>query len=78
MPPLCSDNVREEDLQSAFGRFGRISKVDVKQGFAFVEFDNDRDAADAAKGEWATSHAGCKLLGPALNTQAPRLPAAQR
>ena len=39
-------------IESAFSRYGRIRKVWVARrppGFAFVEFDDDRDAEDAVK-----------------------------
>jgi len=35
------------DLEDAFERFGRIRRVDMKTDYAFVEFDDDRDAEDA-------------------------------
>ncbi|KAL5110667.1 Serine/arginine-rich splicing factor 12 [Taenia crassiceps] len=50
-----ADGVRHEDLRHAFGKFGRVIDVTVPvnyhtgrpKGFAFVEFDDARDAEDA-------------------------------
>lgn len=41
--------VRSDDLRDPFKKFGRILDVDLKNGFAFVEFEDKRDAADAVK-----------------------------
>ena len=42
-----SHRARERDVEKLFDRFGRIKDVSLKNGFAFVEFDDDRDADDA-------------------------------
>ncbi|XP_066245154.1 serine-arginine protein 55-like [Euwallacea similis] len=39
--------VRERDLEKFFSRYGRIREVSMKNGYAFVEFDDYRDAEDA-------------------------------
>ncbi|KAL3289707.1 hypothetical protein HHI36_023107 [Cryptolaemus montrouzieri] len=39
--------VRERDLERFFRKYGRIKEVSMKNGFAFVEFDDYRDAEDA-------------------------------
>uniref|UniRef100_A0A1B6M4Z8 RRM domain-containing protein n=1 Tax=Graphocephala atropunctata TaxID=36148 RepID=A0A1B6M4Z8_9HEMI len=39
--------VRERDLERFFRKYGRIKEVAMKNGFAFVEFDDHRDADDA-------------------------------
>ncbi|XP_067012164.1 serine-arginine protein 55 isoform X2 [Anabrus simplex] len=39
--------VRERDLEKFFRKYGRIKEVCMKNGFAFVEFDDYRDADDA-------------------------------
>jgi arginine/serine-rich splicing factor 7 len=31
-----SSRVRERDLDEVFGKFGKIRKLDMKQGYAFV------------------------------------------
>ncbi|XP_071055204.1 serine-arginine protein 55-like isoform X2 [Onthophagus taurus] len=39
--------VRERDIEKFFRKYGRIKEVAMKNGFAFVEFDDYRDADDA-------------------------------
>nr|XP_043619535.1 serine/arginine-rich splicing factor RS31-like [Erigeron canadensis] len=38
---------RQSDLEKLFGRYGRVDRVDIKSGFAFVYFEDERDAEDA-------------------------------
>ncbi|PWA76490.1 nucleotide-binding alpha-beta plait domain-containing protein [Artemisia annua] len=38
---------RQSDLERLFGRYGRVDRVDIKSGFAFVYFEDERDAEDA-------------------------------
>lgn len=45
---LTSD-VRDRDLESFFNGFGNIKQISLKKGFAFVIFEDDRDADDAVK-----------------------------
>jgi len=44
-----SPETRARDLEDVFGKYGRIIRCDVKRGFAFVEFEDDRDGDDALK-----------------------------
>lgn len=47
---LCvSSRTRERDLEHEFDRYGRVERVDLKNGFGFVEFDDPRDADDAIR-----------------------------
>uniref|UniRef100_A0A8C5AGJ5 Serine and arginine rich splicing factor 6 n=1 Tax=Gadus morhua TaxID=8049 RepID=A0A8C5AGJ5_GADMO len=39
--------VREKDVQRFFGGYGKLMEIDLKNGFGFVEFDDNRDADDA-------------------------------
>jgi len=39
---------KERDLEEFFHRFGRLRDIIIKNGFAFVEFDDARDAEDAS------------------------------
>uniref|UniRef100_A0A7N0TLN8 Uncharacterized protein n=2 Tax=Kalanchoe fedtschenkoi TaxID=63787 RepID=A0A7N0TLN8_KALFE len=42
-----SSRTRTRDLESIFGRYGRVRDVDMKRDFAFVDFSDHRDADDA-------------------------------
>jgi arginine/serine-rich splicing factor 4/5/6 len=42
-----SHRSRERDLEKLFQKYGKIREVSLKNGYAFVEFDDDRDADDA-------------------------------
>ena len=42
-----SRRTRASDLDSHFGRFGRIRDIEIKSDYAFIEFVNNRDADDA-------------------------------
>ncbi|KAF2324912.1 hypothetical protein P3X46_003566 [Hevea brasiliensis] len=41
---------RQSELERLFGKYGRVERVDMKSGFAFVYFGDERDAADAIHG----------------------------
>ncbi|KAI5598881.1 hypothetical protein BDE02_02G161100 [Populus trichocarpa] len=70
---------RQSDLERLFSKYGRVERVDMKSGFAFVYFEDDRDAADAVRGldnipfgydrrrlsvEWARGERGRHRDGP--------------
>jgi len=42
-----SHRAREEDVKDLFRKFGKPHDISLKRGFAFVQFDDDRDADDA-------------------------------
>lgn len=42
-----SSRAREEDVDYFFKGYGRIRDVNLKNGYGFVEFDDERDADDA-------------------------------
>ena len=44
-----TSGVRERDLDDEFRRFGAIRNVELKRGYAFIEYENYRDADDAIK-----------------------------
>jgi len=47
-----SSKVRRRDLEDAFDKFGKIVDITLKEGrdrFAFIEFDDVRDAEDAVE-----------------------------
>ncbi|KAG4132637.1 hypothetical protein ERO13_D08G045100v2 [Gossypium hirsutum] len=41
---------RQSELERLFSKYGRIDRVDMKSGFAFVYFEDERDAEDAIRG----------------------------
>jgi len=43
--------VDERDIEDVFNYYGEIRRIDIKNGFGFVEFYDDRDADDAINGE---------------------------
>ena len=42
-------DAREKDIESFFSGYGKINQINVKKGFAFTVFDDERDAEDAVK-----------------------------
>eukprot|EP01130_Rhizamoeba_saxonica_P011742 TRINITY_DN4883_c0_g1_i1.p1 TRINITY_DN4883_c0_g1~~TRINITY_DN4883_c0_g1_i1.p1 ORF type:complete len:155 (+),score=36.89 TRINITY_DN4883_c0_g1_i1:30-467(+) len=42
-----SSRIRERDLEELFEPFGKLTRNDVKGTFAFVTFEDERDAQDA-------------------------------
>ncbi|PRP87624.1 hypothetical protein PROFUN_04651 [Planoprotostelium fungivorum] len=44
-----SSRTRERDLEDDFSRFGRITRLDMKNGFAFIEYNDPKDADDAVR-----------------------------
>ncbi|KAH3846483.1 hypothetical protein DPMN_088784 [Dreissena polymorpha] len=42
-----SNNARERDVEKFFKGYGKIRDIMLKNGYCFVEFDDDRDADDA-------------------------------
>ncbi|GMI74056.1 arginine/serine-rich splicing factor 31 [Hibiscus trionum] len=41
---------RQSELERLFSKYGRVERVDMKSGFAFVYFEDERDAEDAIRG----------------------------
>lgn len=59
-------SVRERELEDLFYKYGHVRHVDLKTpsrppAFAFVEFDDPRDAADAARGRDGYDFGGYRL-----------------
>ncbi|OVA14749.1 RNA recognition motif domain [Macleaya cordata] len=51
-PVFCGSfdyETRQSDLDRLFSKYGRVERVDMKSGFAFVYFDDERDAEDAIR-----------------------------
>ncbi|KAF6041203.1 SRSF1 [Bugula neritina] len=61
------DDVRSNDLEDIFYKYGRLRNVDIKHGggrgppFAFLEFEDIRDAEDAVKYRDGYNWDGCTL-----------------
>ncbi|KAH0456340.1 hypothetical protein IEQ34_014247 [Dendrobium chrysotoxum] len=54
MRPIFCGNVeydaRQSEIERLFSRYGRVDRVDMKSGFAFVYMEDERDAEDAIRG----------------------------
>ncbi|CAN6443992.1 unnamed protein product [Victoria cruziana] len=54
MRPLFCGNLeydtRQSELERLFSKYGRVDRVDMKSGFAFIYFEDERDAEDAIRG----------------------------
>ncbi|KAL6509484.1 hypothetical protein OROGR_022794 [Orobanche gracilis] len=49
-PIFCGNfeyDARQSDLERLFRRYGKVDRVDMKSGFAFVYMEDERDAEDA-------------------------------
>lgn len=42
-----SNSARERDVERFFKGYGKVREIVLKEGYGFVEFDNNRDADDA-------------------------------
>merc|ERR1712063_114805 len=49
--PKGADSPSNSELEEVFSRYGHIVSVSVKDGFAFVEFENEDDMNKAIDGE---------------------------
>ncbi|MCL7029710.1 hypothetical protein MKW94_028445 [Papaver nudicaule] len=52
-PIFCGNfeyDARQNDLERLFNKYGKVERVDMKSGFAFVYMDDERDADDAIRG----------------------------
>ncbi|VVB03525.1 unnamed protein product [Arabis nemorensis] len=79
-------DTRQSDLERLFSKYGRVERVDMKSGYAFVYFEDERDAEDAIHGidntpfgyekrklsvEWAKGERGKPRDGKAASNQRP-------
>jgi len=53
--PKGSDAPTERDIENLFDKYGSITHTSVKEGFAFVEFENEDDMHKAMEGENGTT-----------------------
>ncbi len=44
-----SSSVREKDLDYEFRRYGPIRNIQLKKGYAFIEYEDHRDALEAIR-----------------------------
>lgn len=44
-----SRKTRNQDLRDAFGKFGNIKNIDLKSDYAFIEFEDEKQARTAIK-----------------------------
>ncbi|KAK8956548.1 Arginine/serine-rich-splicing factor RSP41 [Platanthera zijinensis] len=52
-PIFCGNfeyDARQSEIERLFSKYGRVDRVDMKSGFAFVYMDDERDAEDAIRG----------------------------
>jgi len=62
-----SEGASKVDVEDAFSRYGRLRNVWVARnppGFAFVEYEDPRDAEDAVRGL-----DGCKIAGSRVKVE---------
>jgi len=54
MKPLYCGNVeyetRQSEIERLFGKYGKVDRVDMKSGFAFIYMEDEQDAEDAIRG----------------------------
>ncbi|KAK1257428.1 Arginine/serine-rich-splicing factor RSP31 [Acorus gramineus] len=51
-PVFCGNfdyETRHSELERLFSKYGRVDRVDMKSGFAFIYYDHERDAEDAIR-----------------------------
>ncbi|PSS11725.1 Serine/arginine-rich splicing factor like [Actinidia chinensis var. chinensis] len=51
-PIFCGNldfDVRQSEVERLFRRYGRVDRVDIKSGFAFIYMEDERDAEDAIR-----------------------------
>lgn len=74
---LPSD-VKQRDLEDIFYKYGRINFIDIKftrdVPFAFIEFDDPRDARDAVHGRDGYDFDGCRIRVELTRGVGPRGP----
>lgn len=57
---------RSRDLEDIFYKYGKMTRCDVKQGlkmaYGFIEYEDNRDAEDAIKGEHGRDFMGARIV----------------
>jgi len=58
--------VRRSDMEQIFGRYGRVTRCDIRVGletaYAFIDYDDHRDAKDALKYENGREFHGQRMV----------------
>ncbi|KAM3247996.1 serine/arginine-rich splicing factor RS31 isoform X1 [Capsicum annuum] len=90
-PIFCGNfdfETRQFELEKLFRRYGKVDRVDMKSGFAFVYMDDERDAEDAIRGldriefgrkgrrlrvEWSKEERGRKPEGSSKSSSSVRV-----
>ncbi|KAL4188184.1 hypothetical protein AMTRI_Chr09g42830 [Amborella trichopoda] len=52
-PIFCGNfdyDARQSEVERLFNRYGKVDRVDMKSGFAFIYMEDERDAEDAIRG----------------------------
>ncbi|KAH7692415.1 splicing factor arginine/serine-rich 4/5/6 protein [Dioscorea alata] len=52
-PIFCGNfeyDARQSELERLFSKYGKVDRVDMKTGFAFIYMEDERDAEDAIRG----------------------------
>jgi arginine/serine-rich splicing factor 4/5/6 len=57
-----SSSIREKDLDYEFRRFGNIKNIQLKRGYAFIEYEDYKDAEDAVKDMDGRKFEGQKIV----------------
>merc|ERR1719229_321543 len=56
------NRVLKQDLEASFEKYGRLTRCDLKpQGYAFITYEDPRDADDAMRELQGTEITGCRI-----------------
>eukprot|EP00850_Spirogloea_muscicola_P025676 SM003895S14655 [mRNA] locus=s3895:278:1299:+ [translate_table: standard] len=72
-------DIREREVEDLFHKYGRIKDIDLKMpprppGYAFIEFEDPRDAEDAIRGRDGYNFDGYRLRVELAHGGMPRGP----
>ncbi|PAV76291.1 hypothetical protein WR25_16951 isoform B [Diploscapter pachys] len=70
------NDIRQKEVEDIFEKYGKIRSVDIKGGrgplYAFIEFDDSRDAEDAVRGRDGYDYDGRRLRVEFTKSAGPR------
>jgi len=55
-------DVRRRELEDAFSKYGDIVRIDIKNGFGFIEYEHSRDADEAVRKMDGTDFLGRRII----------------